>query len=347
MIQCKTANADVQDSYVGVANSDRTTALTWGAKDDENLATRPNYMWKAMKKADGTFAFKNLGTGRFMGTPFKEGVKEVDASTPLVSSTKPDTIALRSAKVAGIFNLVLATNAFANTDPNSGKVVYWVEGNGTDNSAFSFVPVDGWDGTSTVDCKSNALQIMTMPFSVYSASSPIYKVLGQKDGFVQLAEYADAAVPAGTPFIIEEAEGFSYMQLIAASTDLDELDAEQFVFDAATQNGLVGAISAVKLPVGRGLLLDGVVKLSDDGDEISAGSGYFKEIPATTADGDKTIQLEGVPTDISNAVIEKNAPVSVYTISGVKVRQNVKVGAATQGLPKGIYIVGGKKVLVK
>jgi len=41
------------------------------------------------------------------------------------------------------------------------------------------------------------------------------------------------------------------------------------------------------------------------------------------------------------------AVVSVYTLSGVCVRQNVEAASATTGLPAGIYIAGGKKVLVK
>ena len=54
---------------------------------------------------------------------------------------------------------------------------------------------------------------------------------------------------------------------------------------------------------------------------------------------------EGLAVDGTELV--KNVPMDVYTISGVKVRSNVKAGVATKGLPKGIYIVGGKKVIVK
>ena len=76
-------------------------------------------------------------------------------------------------------------------------------------------------------------------------------------------------------------------------------------------------------------------------------SGYFVEVPATELDGDVVIPVDGVLTSINAATVVKNENVSVYSLSGVKVRQNVKAGVATNGLPKGLYIVGGKKVLVK
>lgn len=48
-----------------------------------------------------------------------------------------------------------------------------------------------------------------------------------------------------------------------------------------------------------------------------------------------------------NANIDDNGPVDVYNINGQLMRHNVNRNEATQGLPQGIYIVGGKKVIVK
>jgi hypothetical protein len=39
--------------------------------------------------------------------------------------------------------------------------------------------------------------------------------------------------------------------------------------------------------------------------------------------------------------------VDVFNLSGVRVRANVARSSALNGLAKGIYIVGGKKVVVK
>ena len=57
-------------------------------------------------------------------------------------------------------------------------------------------------------------------------------------------------------------------------------------------------------------------------------------------DGDGTTGVDGIEA-------EGNALVDVYTIGGVQVRSQVAASEATDGLAKGIYIVNGKKVVVK
>ena len=39
--------------------------------------------------------------------------------------------------------------------------------------------------------------------------------------------------------------------------------------------------------------------------------------------------------------------VDVYSLQGVLVRKNVKSANAVKGLPAGIYVIGGQKVIVK
>jgi len=59
--------------------------------------------------------------------------------------------------------------------------------------------------------------------------------------------------------------------------------------------------------------------------------------------------INDVPTAIKNISSSVNASdkVDVYSLNGIRVKQNVSVAEATQGLAKGIYVVGGKKVVVK
>ena len=52
-------------------------------------------------------------------------------------------------------------------------------------------------------------------------------------------------------------------------------------------------------------------------------------------------------TGIAEVTIDGNAKVDVYTITGIKVRSQVTRGEALVGLPKGVYIIGNKKYLVK
>lgn len=64
--------------------------------------------------------------------------------------------------------------------------------------------------------------------------------------------------------------------------------------------------------------------------------------------GDLDVEV-GTTTGVKdiNADIANNGPVDVYNMNGQLIRQNVERNEATTGLPSGIYIVGGKKVIVK
>lgn len=56
------------------------------------------------------------------------------------------------------------------------------------------------------------------------------------------------------------------------------------------------------------------------------------------------LKLDGTVTGILN-LENPNAKVDVYTVSGVCVRKNVPAASALNGLSRGIYIVGGQKVV--
>ena len=56
------------------------------------------------------------------------------------------------------------------------------------------------------------------------------------------------------------------------------------------------------------------------------------------------LKLDGTVTGILN-LENPNAKVDVYTVSGVCVRKNVSAASALNGLSRGVYIVGGQKVV--
>jgi hypothetical protein len=53
------------------------------------------------------------------------------------------------------------------------------------------------------------------------------------------------------------------------------------------------------------------------------------------------------PSAIDAVTMQRAGRVNVYTLSGQLVRQNMQRGKAVQGLPAGIYVVGGEKVVVR
>lgn len=75
--------------------------------------------------------------------------------------------------------------------------------------------------------------------------------------------------------------------------------------------------------------------------ESSAGKAYLA-LPQAVASQVRGFVLDGTTTGISGVTTEaNNAPAAVYSLTGVR------MGTSTDGLPAGIYIVNGKKVLVK
>ena len=60
--------------------------------------------------------------------------------------------------------------------------------------------------------------------------------------------------------------------------------------------------------------------------------------------GEGTHGIEGITDDTPENV---DGPVDVYTIQGTIVKRQVERSQALEGLSRGLYIVGGKKVLVK
>ncbi len=52
-------------------------------------------------------------------------------------------------------------------------------------------------------------------------------------------------------------------------------------------------------------------------------------------------------TPVWSDAVHSNAPVDVYNLQGIRIRANVSPSTATDNLPRGLYIVGGRKVIVK
>ncbi len=52
-------------------------------------------------------------------------------------------------------------------------------------------------------------------------------------------------------------------------------------------------------------------------------------------------------TAVDSISMDQNALVNVYSIDGAIVKKDVKAAEATNGLEKGIYLIGDKRVIVK
>ena len=104
----------------------------------------------------------------------------------------------------------------------------------------------------------------------------------------------------------------------------------------------------------RGYYFDGTKFTSEDqiqvGDEVviygklSTYEGRHQlamgNMICSLTDGNGTVGTDRIKAECQTLT-------DVYSLSGVRVRSQVSVSEATKGLPKGIYIVNGKKVIVR
>lgn len=344
-IKSASENENIIGSYVYAPNAHLNQSILWGYAGDADVDTRANLLWQMVDAGNGKYALKNVGTGRYVNNPYIYS-DEVNDAAQIKFCTQPDGLELIGSTVGGVFNVKFADGHYFNTDP-AGNIATWYDIDDY-NGRFEFEEVENWtpaDGF-TFDVAPSQWQIISLPVSVLSVQTadgnPAYKVLGQKGGQLQLTAYADdEEIPAGTPFILLTGEEET------AITCFPEWDVETVEYNYASveQNGMFGAVIGAKLPANVGMFFNGKIVLTDEEEYIEPGHGYLiAEIPETTEDGDASIALpEGMATGINNAIVVTNNN-AVYTVSGVKVRNNT---VNLNSLPKGVYIVGGKKVIVK
>ena len=120
---------------------------------------------------------------------------------------------------------------------------------------------------------------------------------------------------------------------------------------AEEANGLIGSFEGQDVAEGRYLIsAQNKVQLCGKSCKISGNRAYIdmNEVPEYSGEVGVNQRLSSFEdaTGISETMVEGGLA-DVYTLSGVEVRHQVDESEATQGLPQCIYIVNGKKVVVK
>ena len=336
-------NENINGAYVYAANADVEETAYWGYVGDGDVDYRANTMWEVVDAGEGKFALKNVATGRYIYNPYLHAEEDdVPEATQINFSTTPEALTFSYAKVEGMFNLEFADGHYFNTDP-AGNIATWYDVDDI-NARFQFTEVEA-PGQYTFDVQPNMLQVVSLPVSVSGVmvgDNGAMKVLGQKDGMLQLQPYADGEViPAGTPFIVETgAEEASAAAFPEWASDFATIE---YSYESKEQNGLWAAVLGKTLPANIGIFSEHKIVLSDEEEYVAPGTGYVvAEVPTTEEVGTHAVALpEGLANGIHNAVIVRNNQ-AVYTINGVKVANTV---SDLKNLPKGVYIIGGKKVV--
>ena len=364
LIRCQSTGAAGQN--YARASRFGESPLSWGGynqdlqADEDVIKYRqdPSYLWMltaASKDGKTGFTLRNYGTGAYLRLLNNNPRMTADADSALIFT-------LQSARIDSIpaFNIVLAESRYLNFQPDGKAIVGWGTAKGADNSALTFEafqPNDIQEIFVPMQLTVGLPQIVTFPYDVrpYGTSEDniaLYDCIGQdSEGNYHFAEKnmdEDFIIPAATPFLALAKEGanMDMARMIATAKNLAALTFSEE--NEKNENGLVGVITDTEAKLDCGIFYDypNLNRLSptEETDVILAGTGYFTTVEATSVKGDLVIKgFTGIvyPWEEADGIVQitvRQPNGSTFNLMGQKV---------TGKLPAGLYIINGKKTLVK
>lgn len=197
------------------------------------------------------------------------------------------------------------------------------------------------------DLEANEIYTFVLPFAVSTeqVNGAVYELAGITDGVVSFAPVADDMLEANKPYLV---------RATAATLLADDasISGEVEAVTAATVENPVRGVTHVGAYQTTPVASEGATSwygYNQEGNFVKAKTGTISPFrTALRVDGNGqssfALKLDGTVTGIVN-LENPNAKVDVYTISGVCVRKNVPAASALNGLSRGVYIVGGQKVV--
>ena len=328
--------------------------------DSINLYNHVKYLWYVEKSGNQKIVLRNVGTGMYLSN------HTASNNAQLAQSTEPEELTVGFSK-AGAFYIQVGEGIYANAQLG-GAMVAWSD-HADDNGSIKFEEAAKnmyYDEDYWWTVTPGAWQIITLPVAVKDPSNggngTAYTLVGQSDDNKLVLSKLNGTVEAGTPFIFKANDevlddnnlpNAYFMTAEGGFADVDGLFT--YALTPKSVNGLTGTVAAVDTCYKDRAYFDAAGELRTTGSKgkvaIGNNSGYFNGTHATgvsTEGADALIDLpEGAVINGIADVVVLPEVVDVYSLNGVLVRKNVKSANAVNGLPAGIYVVGGQKVIVK
>jgi len=185
--------------------------------------------------------------------------------------------------------------------------------------------------------------VLPFTFTANKVNGTVYELSGVNDGVLDFTSLEGSMeLKANRPYLVVS----NGTQLLNASDFSGEVvatgDLTNEVYGGVT---MVGAYEVTPITSGASESWYGY---NANGQFVKAKTGtinpFRTAIKSTGSQSSFALKLDGTVTGIVN-LENPNAKVDVYTISGVCVRKNVPAASALNGLDRGVYIVGGQKVV--
>ena len=339
---------------------------------DVETNSRTSFVFR--RNADGTLTMQNVGSGFFLGPETGSGNTTYDYRP--IQWYEPHSVQLIPFGDGQVgFRLESGRYIRGNASWYADGMTYeYNEGNEPmAYSAFAWqvYPVSDICSqiTETQSIAQGRVIAITKPHDLESLPTTEYGTVqgyrivgklteeGSSDSIItayKLQAYEDGEIiPAGTP-VIYITEGDSYNADVSYEVEFNPYIDGEVTNLPDTVNGLAGNIDSYTTDIDHlGYFLEDSVVDEPVGVLIGYNRAYIipwlvEEVPDATVDKIVYVKGAGMLNDIKDVVIEdQKEKVDVYSIDGVLIRRNVARAGATNGLAKGIYIVGKQKVLVK
>ena len=185
--------------------------------------------------------------------------------------------------------------------------------------------------------------VLPFTFTADKVNGTVYELSGVNDGVLDFTSLEGSMeLKANRPYLVVS----NGTQLLNASAFSGEVvatgDLTNEVYGGVTMEGAYEA-TEVKSEGNENWY-----GYNAKGEFVKATTGtinpFRAAIKSTGSQSSFALKLDGTVTGILN-LENPNAKVDVYTISGVCVRKNVPAASALNGLSRGVYIVGGQKVV--
>ena len=373
-------NVMVAGGYWGHSGSGYSYWLTDQTIDNVYADELAHFVFKA--NADGTYTIQNVGTGLYNGPETGSGNGTYDYRP--IQWYEPDSINIIPFG-EGQVGLRLQSGRYFYQNPawlNYGMEYQTHDGTQGLGSKYAWELMPSDELTDVIQqpdsMEVGRVMAITKPYELSGLPTTDegfirgYKVVGKltaedsNDSIVtayQLQELAEnEPIPAGYPVVYyADMNGDGQTPYNADKKMYITFDAVlngEVVDKADTINGLWGTIDQLRTPEAHfGYFLEDSVVDEPVNTEIGAQravlvpwlvENLMETDPNVSVDKIVYVKGNGMLNDIKDVVIEDPKElVDVYSIDGVLLRRNVARINATNGLAKGIYIVGKEKVLVK
>ena len=261
---------------------------------------------------------------------------------------------------------VVETAGFTTADDNANVIVK--DGNGAytcanlvlaDGADF-YTPVTFTAGKATYSRtlpKTSTWGTIVLPFaaetieggSLYEATEIVAD--GSDESILAVQPLTDGALEAHTPALFQGETAGTTLTFSASDAEV-AATADAVLTKTIGGSGyiLTGSLSTID-ELAEGDLFIARDKFWSVGTQNTVGMQAFRAYIDAPEAGPAQVNalriLIGDATSIRQALSDGTLPVDVYNLQGVQLRKNVARDAALEGLPAGIYIVGGKKVVKK